>query len=218
MSPFRSARKRKEPSPAPPSDDDDEDEDARIKDEHDSAEDDAHFALHGKLLTRSGDVRPHLPRSSPSCLADPRSPPSQFTENVPASPSPWTGSSTQRSIGSSLASSATMPNLAALAAAGPSTSSSTLTTPHLPGALRRSPSHAAGSAARYADVRSAYTAESVLESSSTHATQELARFFQDKADRGEDRLSAVEQAGVYQLMQRGAPYFPSRVFSRPLLR
>lgn len=142
----------------------------------------------------------------------------QFTENVPASPSPWTGSSTQRSIGSSLASSATMPNLAALAAAGPSTSSSTLTTPHLPGALRRSPSHAAGSAARYADVRSAYTAESVLESSSTHATQELARFFQDKADRGEDRLSAVEQAGVYQLMQRGAPYFPSRVFSRPLLR
>ncbi|GAA5942204.1 hypothetical protein JCM3775_001351 [Rhodotorula graminis] len=177
VSPFRSARKRKEPSPAPPSDDDSDDH-ARIKDEHDSAEDD--FALHGKVLTRSGD----------------------FTDNVPASPSPWTGSSTQRSIGSSLASSATMPNLAVLAAAGPSTSSSNLTTPHLPGALRRSPSHAAGSTARYADVRSAYAATSALESSSTHATQELARFFQDKADRGEDRLSAVEQAGVFQLMQR----------------
>ncbi|TNY21501.1 hypothetical protein DMC30DRAFT_199261 [Rhodotorula diobovata] len=179
VSPFRSARKPKEPSPEPAdaaavSEDEDAGMDnGRVKDEHDSADEDAQFALHGKLMTRAGD----------------------FNQNAPPSPSPGTGSSTQRSLGSSLASSATMPNLAALGAA-PSTSSG-LATPRFPGALRRSPSRA-----HYADAQSAYTAESAAASSSSHATQELARFFQAKAERGEDRLSAVEQAGVFQLMQR----------------
>lgn len=169
----------------------------RVKDEHDSADEDAQFALHGKLMTRAGDVRLTLAASSWSLSADLLPDRRQFNQNAPPSPSPGTGSSTQRSLGSSLASSATMPNLAALGAA-PSTSSG-LATPRFPGALRRSPSRA-----HYADAQSAYTAESAAASSSSHATQELARFFQAKAERGEDRLSAVEQAGVFQLMQRGA--------------
>ncbi|BGP41364.1 hypothetical protein JCM10450v2_005405 [Rhodotorula kratochvilovae] len=170
VSPFRSARKAKEPSPKPANDEDEMEDGEHIKDEHDSADEAAQFALHGRLLTRAGD----------------------FNEHAPPSPSPGTGSSTQRSLGSSLASSVTMPNLAALAS-----TSSSLATPRFPGALARSPSYA-----HFADAQSAYTAESAVASTSSHATQELARFFQDKAERGEDHLSAVEQAGVLQLMQQ----------------
>lgn len=35
------------------------------------------------------------------------------------------------------------------------------------------------------------------------ATEELARFFREKAERGEEGLSAIEQAGVMHLMQQG---------------
>jgi hypothetical protein len=35
------------------------------------------------------------------------------------------------------------------------------------------------------------------------ATEELARFFREKAERGEEGLTAIEQAGVMHLMQQG---------------
>lgn len=37
------------------------------------------------------------------------------------------------------------------------------------------------------------------------ATEELARFFREKANRGDEPLTAVEQAGVFHLMQQGTP-------------
>ncbi|GAA6054296.1 hypothetical protein JCM3770_001420 [Rhodotorula araucariae] len=170
VSPFRSARKQKAPSPEPANDEDEMDDDERVKDEQDSADEATQFALHGSLLPRVGD----------------------YNQHAPPSPSPGTGSSTQRSLGSSLTSSVTMPNLAALAS-----TSSGLSMPRFPSALARSPNPA-----HFADAQSAHTAESAVASVSSHATQELARFFQDKAERGEDRLSAIEQAGVLQLMQQ----------------
>lgn len=35
------------------------------------------------------------------------------------------------------------------------------------------------------------------------ANEELARFFREKADRGDEPLTAIEQAGVFHLMQQG---------------
>lgn len=40
------------------------------------------------------------------------------------------------------------------------------------------------------------------------ANQELARFFQEKAEAGDAPLTAFEQAGVYQLLQQGMSIFP----------
>ncbi|GEM08951.1 hypothetical protein Rt10032_c06g2968 [Rhodotorula toruloides] len=87
----------------------------------------------------------------------------------------------------SLSTSASMPNFAARS----------LATPRFPGNYSRSPSFA-----HFADVQSARTAHRAVDSISSTATHELARFFQEKASRGDEHLTAVEQAGVLQLMQR----------------
>lgn len=114
----------------------------------------------------------------------------QFADHAPPSPTPGTSSGSKASA-NSLASSASLPNLAA-----------TLATPRFGRAVDRSPSYA-----RFADPQSALSAESAVHSTSSHATQELARFFRAKADRGEEQLTPVEQAGVLHLMQQGA-YLP----------
>ncbi|BGP25616.1 hypothetical protein JCM10295v2_004544 [Rhodotorula toruloides] len=111
-------------------------------------------------------------------------------QHAPASPTPDTLSDRTRQIGSSsgsLSTSASMPNFAARS----------LATPRFPGNYSRSPSFA-----HFADVQSARTAHRAVDSISSTATHELARFFQEKASRGDEHLTAVEQAGVLQLMQR----------------
>lgn len=74
-----------------------------------------------------------------------------------------------------------MPDLASLAAS-----------PRPPGNFARSPTRS----------------DSIYAAGSEHgagggATEELARFFREKAERGEEGLTAVEQAGVMHLMQQG---------------
>ncbi|GAA5990265.1 hypothetical protein JCM11641_001803 [Rhodosporidiobolus odoratus] len=132
-------------------------EDSVKHEDGDSADEAARFALHGGTLTNGRD----------------------YTSNVPASPFPanstFSRKSTFRSFGTPLASSASLPNLAAVSI--PRTSS----------ALSRSPMNA-----------STYSEEDGPSS----ATHELARFFQEKAERGKERLTAIEQAGVMQLMQQ----------------
>ncbi|BGP17359.1 hypothetical protein JCM10213_003403 [Rhodosporidiobolus nylandii] len=100
-----------------------------------------------------------------------------FGNGAPASPSPAASALAKtsfRSLATPLSASASLPNLAAAAGATP-----------------RSRSPLAGSA---------YSGESAAGLSS--ATHELARFFQEKAERGEEHLTPVEQAGVLQLMQQ----------------
>ncbi|BGP09154.1 hypothetical protein JCM10049v2_005009 [Rhodotorula toruloides] len=169
VSPFRSARKGNEREPTPPREDDASDDEAAVKDEEgDSADEAAHFALHGSVLP----------------LAD------APDQHAPASPTPDTLSDRTRQAGGSsgtLSASASMPNFAARS----------LATPRFPGNYSRSPSFA-----HFADAQSARTAHSAVDSISSTATHELARFFQEKASRGDEHLTAVEQAGVLQLMQR----------------
>ncbi|GAA5874925.1 hypothetical protein JCM1840_007152 [Sporobolomyces johnsonii] len=173
LSPFRSTPRSKEPSPEPQEHEQYED-DAEVKQEDaDSAEEAAQFALHGKLL--------------------PRDPVDLF--DAPASPTPATqnqDAATFRTLGpSGLASSFSMPDLAGVA------SNSTLSTPRLPGNFARSPSHASLAGSRGGSV---YGGSEM--GGSGKATEELARFFAEKAGRGEDGLTAVEQAGVMHLMQQ----------------
>ncbi|BGP33148.1 hypothetical protein JCM10296v2_004937 [Rhodotorula toruloides] len=169
VSPFRSARKGKEREPAPPPEDGASDDEAAVKDEEgDSADEAAHFALHGSVLPL-GDAP---------------------DQHAPASPTPDTLSDRTRQAGSSsgtLSASASMPNFAARSVA----------TPRFPGNYSRSPSFA-----HFADTQSARTAHSAVDTITSTATHELARFFQEKASRGDEHLTAVEQAGILQLMQR----------------
>ncbi|GAA5994448.1 hypothetical protein JCM5350_007038 [Sporobolomyces pararoseus] len=100
-----------------------------------------------------------------------------FGQHLPASPTP--AQQLKRTLGpSNLSSSFSMPDLASIAS------------PRAPGNFARSPT---------AGV-SEYSASEY----GTHggATEELARFFKEKAERGEEGLTAIEQAGVMHLMQQ----------------
>jgi len=185
LSPFRSSRKQVEEEEEETDDQDEEQQgEGSVKDEDtDSADEAAQFALHGRTLPResSGIVSIRIRfagfERSWTNLAF-----IQFQQQLPASPTPH--NQLKRLAGpSNLASSFSMPDLASLAAS-----------PRARGNFARSPTHS----------------DSMYGGGSEHgasggATEELARFFREKAERGEEGLTAVEQAGVMHLMQQGKP-------------
>ncbi|GAA5924256.1 hypothetical protein JCM1841_006887 [Sporobolomyces salmonicolor] len=179
LSPFRPTPKPKEPSPEPQEDEQYE-EDAEVKEEDDgSAEEAAQFALHGKLLPRDR-----------ADLFDAPASPTPATQNQNAAPF--------RTLGASgFASSFSMPDLAVVA------STSTLSTPRLPGNFARSPSHVSLAGSRGGSIYGGSE-----RGGSGKAAEELARFWAEKAGRGEDGLTAVEQAGVMHLMQQAQAESP----------
>lgn len=110
-------------------------------------------------------------------------------ENAPPSPTPH-GQSLYPSL-SSLSTSYSMPNLASAA-----------TTPRFPGNFAPSPLAIQRQATPSAWGESQYDGAG-RSPPAGRATEELARFFREKADRGDEPLTAVEQAGVFALMQQG---------------
>ncbi|ORY70641.1 hypothetical protein BCR35DRAFT_307947 [Leucosporidium creatinivorum] len=177
FSPFRSSKAAKQPSPEPEEEEQDEDEPAEAEDEEEGA-----FALHGQSLAHVGDA------SFGEHELDGRAPPSPTPQSQSLYPSL-----------SSLTTSQSLPNLASPAVASPSQRGLNHYAPSPLGrpvedARPATPSAWGGSEAQYENDSN--------RSPPGRATAELARFFREKADRGDEPLTAIEQAGVFALMQQ----------------
>lgn len=198
FSPFRSSKAAKQPSPEPEEEEEDEDEPVDGEDEKEGA-----FALHGQSLAHVGDAsfgehevntsvqRPKASSFDALLLA-------QLDGRAPPSPTPQSQSLYPNL--SSLTTSQSLPNLAQTAVGSSSQRGFNNYAPSPLGRLDEderpaTPSAWGGSEAPYENDSN--------RSPPGRATAELARFFREKADRGDEPLTAIEQAGVFALMQQG---------------
>lgn len=203
LSPFRSTRKVKQPTPEPEPEESDEGEEEPLEAEQDDDDDEeqGQFALHGQSLAHVGEnaYGEHEVSSllwysrSAELFLNPYPSSLQLEGRAPPSPTPHTYSTANLypnlNLAASLSASQSLPDLS-FANSTPRFSSNHAAVP--------SPLGRAATPSAYADSEAG-----AARSPPGRATEELARFFRDKADRGDEPLSAIEQAGVFALMQQG---------------
>lgn len=200
LSPFRSTRKVKQPTPEPEPEESDEGEVEPLEAEQgdDDDEEQGQFALHGQSLAHVGE-NAYGEHEVSSLLVQRLAElfltalPLQLEGRAPPSPTPHTYSTANLypnlNLAASLSASQSLPDLS-FANSTPRFSSNHAAVP--------SPLGRAATPSAYADSE-----VGIARSPPGRATEELARFFRDKADRGDEPLSAIEQAGVFALMQQG---------------
>ncbi|SGY14904.1 BQ5605_C013g07160 [Microbotryum silenes-dioicae] len=185
LSPFRRGKKKeRSPEPQPASDDEQDhnnDHDHEEPQHSDGSDDDAQHA-HAPAFELHGDfIEDH-----------------DMHANAPPSPTPY--QNIYPNLGSSITASKSMPQLASTLASNATPRPRGGFTSAMPrSATRADLAPFSASAASWGQAESVFGSE---RSAPGRANEELARFFRDKADRGDEPLTAIEQAGVLHLVQQ----------------
>ncbi|SCV70327.1 BQ2448_1721 [Microbotryum intermedium] len=182
LSPFRRGKK-KEPSPEPePESDDEQDNDDGDEPQHsDGSNHDAQHVNAPALELHGEFIEDH-----------------DMDANAP--PSPTSYQNIYPNLGSSITASKSMPHLvSAMASSATPRPHGGFTSTWPRSATRGDLTPVSASAASWGQAESMFGSE---RSPPGRANEELARFFREKADRGDEPLTAIEQAGVLHLMQQ----------------